>query len=213
MYYYVPVSEDKLDDIRKNGIVISEALTDDLTLKETDVPLLVVMKSAIRPDQKKLSPDLFLNLHPYFPVRQVVAGGGYVVREKADIREVLTMYRRGAWDLPKGKQDKGETNEETALREVKEEVGATDLRLICALGTTFHGYLNLFKNTFDLKTTYWYLMAAADAPLVAQAEEEIEALEWVPANELPKRLSYETLSHHAAKWIETLLYTPLTPHS
>jgi 8-oxo-dGTP pyrophosphatase MutT (NUDIX family) len=50
----------------------------------------------------------------------IKAGGGIVVNEQ---NEVLLIYRRGKWDLPKGKLDDGETIEECALREVKEETG------------------------------------------------------------------------------------------
>ena len=48
------------------------------------------------------------------------AGGGVVVNER---KEILTMFRRGVWDLPKGKIDKGETKEAAAIREVQEETG------------------------------------------------------------------------------------------
>ena len=50
----------------------------------------------------------------------IQAGGGLVENEKG---EVLFMFRRGKWDLPKGKLDPGETLEACALREVEEETG------------------------------------------------------------------------------------------
>ena len=37
------------------------------------------------------------------------------------------IFRRGKWDLPKGKSDIGETNKQTALREVIEETGIKEL--------------------------------------------------------------------------------------
>ncbi len=37
--------------------------------------------------------------------------------------EILMIFRRGKWDLPKGKLDKGESLEACALREVEEETG------------------------------------------------------------------------------------------
>ena len=46
----------------------------------------------------------------------IQAAGGLVVNEKG---EVLFMFRRGKWDLPKGKLDPGETLEACALREVE----------------------------------------------------------------------------------------------
>jgi len=46
------------------------------------------------------------------------AGGGVVLNEKG---EFLVIQRNGVWDLPKGKMEKGEDFETTALREVEEE--------------------------------------------------------------------------------------------
>jgi hypothetical protein len=43
----------------------------------------------------------------------IKAGGGVVYNEK---KELLFIFRRGKWDLPKGKLDKGETLEECAVR-------------------------------------------------------------------------------------------------
>src|ERR1035438_8481442 len=53
----------------------------------------------------------------------VKAGGGVVENGSKDKMEILMIYRRGKWDLPKGKLDAGEAIEECAIREVKEETG------------------------------------------------------------------------------------------
>ncbi|MCW3118909.1 MAG: hydrolase, partial [Chitinophagaceae bacterium] len=54
------------------------------------------------------------------------AGGGFIVNEKD---ELLMIFRRGKWDLPKGKQDNGETLEQCAVREVREETGLQNVIL------------------------------------------------------------------------------------
>jgi len=56
----------------------------------------------------------------------VLAAGGWVVNEKD---EILFIFRRGKWDLPKGKLDNGEKLEECAQREVREETGLQHIKL------------------------------------------------------------------------------------
>ena len=57
----------------------------------------------------------------------VVQAGGGLVRNQSG--KMLFIFRKGKWDLPKGKIDKGETLEKGAKREVKEETGVKKLEL------------------------------------------------------------------------------------
>src|ERR1700752_3638652 len=57
----------------------------------------------------------------------VIAGGGLVQNEK---NEVLIIFRKGKWDLPKGKLDKKEKIEDCAIREVEEETGLKNVKLL-----------------------------------------------------------------------------------
>lgn len=105
----------------------------------------------------------------------VQAGGGLVENEKG---EILMIFRRGKWDLPKGKLDKGETLEACALREVEEETGLQHIRLLSPLPVTYHTYHEGSK--FILKESYWYHMKAEGTQdLVPQTGEGIEIVKWV----------------------------------
>jgi 8-oxo-dGTP pyrophosphatase MutT (NUDIX family) len=107
----------------------------------------------------------------------VVAAGG-VVRNDKD--EILMIFRKGKWDLPKGKLDKGEKIEDCAVREVEEETGVKDTKLGEPLTITYHVYDEFGKHI--LKETHWYDMKSPGVQqLVPQEEEQITALEW--ANE------------------------------
>jgi 8-oxo-dGTP pyrophosphatase MutT (NUDIX family) len=112
----------------------------------------------------------------------VKAGGGLVQNEKD---EALLIFRRGKWDLPKGKLDKGETLEQCAIREVKEETGLQQVKLNGPLQVTYHTYHEGTK--FILKESHWYAMKATnEQTLVPQAEEDIHEIKWVSPADLPR---------------------------
>lgn len=112
-------------------------------------------------------------------VTVVQAAGGLV---KNNSGEYLFIYRRGKWDLPKGKKDGDETAEETALREVKEECGLNDLRIIKELPATYHSFPEKGKNI--LKHTRWFLMETKQTEVMLQTEEDIEAHRWLKKEEI-----------------------------
>ena len=105
--------------------------------------------------------------------------------------EVVCIHRRGIWDLPKGKQDDGETVQECALREVREELGIDDVQLIGPAGRTLHGYAR--RRSYHVKTTLWYWMKSGAVTFRPQVEEQIDGVEWVPWGEAVTRVGYDTL--------------------
>lgn len=105
--------------------------------------------------------------------KPVTAAGGAVFNQEG---LVLLIYRRGSWDLPKGKMDPGETPEQTAVREVQEETGLQQLSLGEHLLDTWHTYEH--KGNRVLKTTHWYKMQTTDSQLIPQTEEDIEQAIW-----------------------------------
>jgi len=111
----------------------------------------------------------------------IKAGGGLVLNP---FGKVLLIFRRGVWDLPKGKQDPGETLAQTAVREVCEETGLIDLELIERLNNGYHCYLMSKQRT--LKRTRWYLMKTnSPDQLVLQKEEGIQDAAWFDPREIP----------------------------
>ena len=110
----------------------------------------------------------------------IIAAGGLVTRENDDI---LMIFRRGKWDLPKGKLDKGETLEECAVREVMEETGLQKVELKEHLITTYHTYFEGAR--FMLKESHWYSMeTSGDQSLKPQLEEDITDIKWIPLEEI-----------------------------
>lgn len=112
----------------------------------------------------------------------VLAAGGLVLNEK---KEMLMIHRRGKWDLPKGKLDKGEKLENCAVREVEEETGLQKVKLISPLTITYHTYHEGAR--FILKESHWYNMkVSGEQKLVPQTEEDIHAIKWVTGKEAEK---------------------------
>ncbi len=100
-------------------------------------------------------------------------------------KEILLIFRRGSWDLPKGKLDKGETIEECAVREVEEETGASNVKLISPLSITYHTYHEGTK--FILKESHWFNMSVSgEQKLTPQTEEDIQEIKWVAVDKLPE---------------------------
>lgn len=113
----------------------------------------------------------------------VSAAGGLVLNDKD---EFLFIYRGGKWDLPKGRIEKGESIEETAIREVEEECGIFNLQLVKPLLTTYHIY---FQKENKLKETYWFLMHSNyDKELVPQLEEGITKVVFKNKEQVAKAL-------------------------
>lgn len=70
----------------------------------------------------------------------------YYQRKESDPRSYLLLkYPSGYWDLAKGKIEEGETKEQTALREVKEETGL-DVTIIPGFAETLHYFFNSRKD-------------------------------------------------------------------
>lgn len=106
----------------------------------------------------------------------VLEAAGGIVRN--NYNELLMIYRFGKWDLPKGKIEKNETPEEAAVREVCEETGVCDIKIISDSKISFHSYIQ--KNKHYLKKTYWYDMRCLNfSGFRVQVEEGIKDARWM----------------------------------
>ena len=107
-------------------------------------------------------------------IKVIFASGGIV---KNDNNQILFIYRRGKWDLPKGKAEKGESIRETAVREVIEETGIKKLKIDKYFSNTYHIVRNNKK--YFLKETSWFLMSSNfKGKLKPQLNEGIKSVKW-----------------------------------
>lgn len=115
-------------------------------------------------------------------LQSIDAAGGLV--KNAD-GAYLFIFRRGKWDLPKGKIDEGERVEHAAVREVEEECGVKVAELGDLITSTYHIYP--YQDGLAFKKTYWFSMKVAGVPsLLPQTEEDITEAAWLKPNELEK---------------------------
>ncbi len=123
--------------------------------------------------------ELLNTIHIFMPT-QIIAAGGLVTNPNG---EILWIFRRGFWDLPKGKLDDGETIQSCAVREVQEETGLKNIQLHQMIGFTNHTYFDPYLKEEVVKRTYWFHMTIPDLQEGnPQTTEDIEKLEWNTLN-------------------------------
>ena len=107
--------------------------------------------------------------------------GGIVLGDSGTIAMVRHSVSNGAWLFPKGHQEEGETDEETARREIAEEAGVSDLELLDDLGTYERYHINPdgTDDVHEIKQIHMFLFAA---PMHAELtpSHEMDGARWVP---------------------------------
>ncbi|WP_282017878.1 NUDIX hydrolase [Salegentibacter mishustinae] len=122
--------------------------------------------------------------HLFKKLRVVTAAGGMVLNDKD---EILFIYRKKRWDLPKGKTEKNETIESSAIREVEEETGVEGLKVTKFLQKTYHIFKR--KGRYRLKVTHWYEMRTSyEGELRPETKEGIEKAKWKDLKKSQKAL-------------------------
>lgn len=142
-------------------------------------------------DVSGIPKDAILNRKPYRRPKGMTAGGGVITKWGKTKLKVLLIYRKGRWDIAKGGQDKGESIEACARREVMEEIGIDQVAVHGFLDTTVHGYPE--KGRFIVKTTHWYHMTTDAKKFVPQESERITKVKWFSLQKAKESLGHENL--------------------
>lgn len=123
-------------------------------------------------------------------MRKTQSAGGVVLNT---LHEVAVVSQKGdSWSLPKGHIDPGESTEEAARREVKEETGIADLNLIRTLGTYERykiGKGGVGEDQSELKEITVFLFTTLQAALVPEDPNNPVA-KWVPIDEVADMLTH-----------------------
>jgi 8-oxo-dGTP pyrophosphatase MutT (NUDIX family) len=121
------------------------------------------------------------------------SAGGVVVRSGEGGPEVLLASRRTrrgdlVWGLPKGLVEEGESAEDTALREVREETGY-EARMRQPLGDV--SYWFVWEGTRIRKTVHFFLMDDAGAE-PGERDAEMEDVTWFPIEEAVRTAGFDS---------------------
>ncbi len=122
--------------------------------------------------------------------RLVSAGGVVYRRSDAGEIEVVLCGRTDSplWTLPKGTPDPGESREQTAVREVREETGL-EVELQQPLKSISYWLVSSPDEVRSFKRVYYYLMRAVGGSISAH-DSEFDTVQWFPAQEALQQMTY-----------------------
>lgn len=111
---------------------------------------------------------------------------------------ILLVYEKGHWSLPKGKKEVKESMMEAAIREAKEETGLDVLVNDVAFVTEFIRE----NNRYYIQVYYEATIIGGEIHAGNDPDQEIEAVEFKPIDQLDEYLSFEPRLVPLKKWLK-----------
>jgi len=134
-----------------------------------------------------------MNIQKFKIFHEISAGGVVINKEKRSV--TFLMVHRNRMDdntLPKGHQEKGESLQETAIREVKEETSILAVPQKY-LGKFTYKVVDRKRNIIYFRTVHWFLMLGLSKKLNRKPNREISRVLWRPFNQKTfQLLTYQT---------------------
>lgn len=121
-------------------------------------------------------------------MRQERSRGAVVFRKRKGELEILLIQHKngGHWAFPKGHVEKGETDRETALREIREETG-----LKVKLDTDFRTSVTYSPKPEVVKEVAYFAAKAEKGAKVRRQKEEVTDFAWLPPSQAMERVTFE----------------------
>ena len=127
---------------------------------------------------------------PVLRTARATSAGGVVHRSTDGDHEIVILHRRVPvlWALPKGTPDSGETLEETALRETREETGL-EVEIEAPIGSIRYFFVR--GSTRFHKTVHFFVMRPVGGALDLH-DREFDEVRWAPVAEGLALLTHAT---------------------
>lgn len=127
-------------------------------------------------------------------VREPTAGGVIYRygKTKSDIEILLIQDAKDRWTIPKGHIEEGETAKQTAEREIREETGLQQMKILNFLGKIHFRYRR--QQSLVLMTTDIFLVQGLGDTDDLKPEDWMNGIKWFPATEALDKIEYEDIS-------------------
>ncbi len=120
--------------------------------------------------------------------------GGIVFRRNPKSKEIeilLIQDAKNRWTIPKGHIEEGESAKDTAEREIREETGLQEMKVLNWLGKINFRYRR--QSSLVLMTTEIFLVQALGKTDDLKPEDWMNGIKWFPATEALDKIEYEDI--------------------
>ncbi len=126
-------------------------------------------------------------------VREPTAGGViYRHNSKKQLEILLIQDAKNRWTIPKGHIEEGETAKQTAEREIQEETGLQEMKVLDWLGKIHFRYRR--TNSLVLMTTEIFMVKALGDTDKLKPEDWMNGIKWFSAPDALEKIEYEDIS-------------------
>ena len=116
------------------------------------------------------------------------SAGAVVYRDDGDRRIYLLLQNAGRWDFPKGGVEKGESELQTVIREVGEETGLGEIRIVPGFRKVIEYFYR--RDGKNIHKQVVYLLASTSENKV-QISFEHQGFGWFSYHQALERASYD----------------------